>query len=164
MQKGKSNRRTAPDEALFATAKRRGVPFEFVLTELEAMGPVTRHMFSCVAVYVEDKIVFALRDRPEHPKDNGVWLATSREHHDSLRAELPSMRSIGVLAGGGETGWQIVPADAAGFEDEVLRACELVRADDPRIGKVPKPRKPRRPASPKPTQEKKKRPAARRPR
>jgi hypothetical protein len=143
----KRTRLPPPDEALFATARRRTVPFDFVLTELEALGPVTRPMFSCVAVYLDDKIVFAVRDRPHHTDDNGVWLATSREHHASLRVELPSLRSIGVLAGGAETGWQILPANAATFEEEVLHACELVRRSDPRIGKTPKPRKPRPPSA-----------------
>ena len=72
-----------------------------------------------------------------------MWLATTREHHESLRAQLPSMRSIGVLAEGGVTGWQNLPADGEDFEDEVLRACALVRAEDPRIGKIPKRRAPR---------------------
>jgi hypothetical protein len=36
------------------------------------------------------------------------------------------------------TGWQVLPADAPDFEEGALRACELVVARDPRIGKVPK--------------------------
>jgi hypothetical protein len=36
-----------------------------------------------------------------------------------------------------ETGWQLLPADAENFEEAALRACELVLAGDPRIGKVP---------------------------
>lgn len=138
----------APDEALFATKKK--VPFEMVLDELESLGPTTNPMFGCTAVYVEEKIIFILRDRPSHPDDNGVWVATTREHHASLRRELPSLRSIGVLAGGGETGWQILPANEEDFEEEVLRACALVLQNDPRIGKTPKPKKPRGPrAAPK---------------
>jgi len=46
------------------------------------------------------------------------------------------MRSIQVL-GKKVTGWQILPADAQDFEEAALRACELVIAGDPRIGKVP---------------------------
>jgi hypothetical protein len=144
----KRTRTVAPDEAIFATAKRRPPPFDFVLTELESLQPHTRPMFGCTAVYVEDKIVLILRDRPSHPKDNGVWVATAREHHQSLREELGCMRSIGFLGGGGETGWQLLPADATDFEDAVLRACELVRAGDARIGKIPKPRRPRGPRRP----------------
>ncbi len=94
-------------------------------------------MFSCFAVYVGEKIVFALRDRPTATADNGVWLATTVEHHESLRVEFPSMRSVGVLGAGGVTGWQILPVDAPDFEESAVRACELVIAGDPRIGKVP---------------------------
>ncbi len=32
-------------------------------------------MFGALAVYVGDKIVFLLRDRPSDPQANGVWLA-----------------------------------------------------------------------------------------
>jgi hypothetical protein len=35
----------------------------------------------------------------------------------------------------------VLPFDAEDFEESVLRACALVRAADPRIGKVPKPKK-----------------------
>jgi hypothetical protein len=68
--------------------------------------------------------------------DNGVWLATTSEHHESLRRDFPQMRSIQVL-GSGVTGWQVLPADEEDFEAAALRACELVLARDPRIGKVP---------------------------
>ncbi len=97
-------------------------------------------MFGCLAVYVEDKIVLVLRDRPTASADNGVWLATTEEHHTSLRREFPSLRSIGVL-GKGVTGWQVLPADSPDFETGALRACELVLARDPRIGKIPGSRK-----------------------
>ena len=93
-------------------------------------------MFGCVAIYVEEKIVLILRDRPSYPTDNGVWLATTADHHESLRSEFPNMRSIGVL-GKEVTGWQVLPVDAPDFEESALRACELVMARDPRIGKVP---------------------------
>lgn len=128
-----------PDEALFSVKKTRRVPFDFVLDELEELGPYTKPMFGCTAVYVEDKIVFVLRDRSSSRGDNGVWIATTVEHHESLRPVLPSMRSIAVL--GAVTGWQVLPADAPDFEESVLRACALVRRGDARIGKVPKTRK-----------------------
>jgi hypothetical protein len=108
------------------------------------MTPVTRPMFGCLAVYVEDRIVLFLRDHSKWPKDNGVWLATAAEHHDSLRQEFPRMRSIRLLKRP-VTHWQVLPADAADFEKSALRACELIRARDVRIGKVP-----HRPLAPKP--------------
>jgi hypothetical protein len=115
---------------------RKRPPHEFVL---EVLGPVvtaTRPLFSCLGVYVGAKIVMALRDKPTAPDDNGVWLATTEAHHESLRAEFPYMRSIRVF-GKPVTGWQILPADAPDFEESALRACELIAAGDTRIGKVP---------------------------
>jgi hypothetical protein len=38
------------------------------------------------------------------------------------------------------TNWQVLPTDAPDFEEAALRACELILARDPRIGKVPKSR------------------------
>lgn len=99
-----------------------------------------------MAVYVGEKIVLILRDKPAPSQDNGVWLATTEEHHAALRAEFPGMRSIEVL-GEGVTGWQVLPADAPDFEEAALLACALIRAGDPRIGKVPGARR-KRPASP----------------
>lgn len=120
--------------------KRKVVPFEFALDAIATLSPWTRPLFGCLAVYVEDKIVFILRDKGTYESDNGVWLATSKEHHESLRSEFPSLRSIRLL-GKSVTSWQILPADAPDFEEAVLRACELVVAGDSRIGKVPQARR-----------------------
>ena len=94
-------------------------------------------MFSCFAIYVGDKIVLLLRDKPNATADNGVWLATTAEHHESLRREFPHMRSI-QLFGKEVTSWQVLPVDAPDFEESALHACELILRRDPRIGKVPK--------------------------
>ena len=94
-------------------------------------------MFGCLAVYVKDKILFVLRDkRNETSDDDGMWLATTVEHHESLWQDFPNMRSIRVL-GKKVTGWQLLPADAPDFEEAALRACEFIQTGDPRIGKVP---------------------------
>ena len=115
---------------------RKAVPYEFVLDAIALLSPRTRPMFGCLAVYVGDKIVLILRDKSDASADNGVWLATTREHHESLRREFPNMRSIRVL-GKEVTGWQVLPADAPDFEEAALRACELIMTMDPRIGKLP---------------------------
>jgi hypothetical protein len=135
-------KKSRPEEALFRSKPRKAAPFEFVLDAVAAANPVTRPMFGCTAVYTGAKIVLVLRDKPG-AADNGVWLATTKEHHQSLQREFPNMRSIGVL-GKGVTGWQILPAEAPDFEESALRACELVLRGDPRIGKIPKPRGPRK--------------------
>jgi hypothetical protein len=135
-------RRPRPADSGFEPRSAKRIPFAFVLDELSSMRPRTNPMFGCHAVYVGEKIVLILRDRPNVPHDNGVWIATVREQHEALRPELPSMRDITVL-GEQSSGWQIIPKTAPSFEDEVLRACALIRERDPRIGKVPKARRPR---------------------
>jgi hypothetical protein len=123
-------------DALSAVKLRKAVPHEFVLEALAALSPKTRSMFGCLAVYVGDKIVLILRDRRDAVADNGVWVATTEEHHESLRLDFPNMRSIQVF-GKKVTGWQVLPVDALDFEEAALRACELIVARDARIGKVP---------------------------
>jgi hypothetical protein len=120
----------ALDESLLPK-QRKPIPHAFVLEAISTLSPYTRPMFGCLAIYVKDKIVLILRDKPKSTADNGVWLATTQEHHQSLRREFPNMRSIQVL-GKHVTGWQVLPVDAPDFESAALRACELVLAGDPR--------------------------------
>jgi hypothetical protein len=120
--------------------KSKKIPFDFVLNELFELTPITRPMFGCTAVYVGQKIVLILREKSDHPRDNGVWLATTLEHHLDLKKDFPSMRSIEVF-GEGPTGWQNLPSDSPSFEEDVIRACEFIKSKDPRIGKIPKKKK-----------------------
>lgn len=142
MAKLKRDAKPAPLDAGFAIKHRKPVPHEFVLDALATMAPETRPMFGCIAVYIDEKIVLVLRDKrgTADTLDNGVWLATTQEHHESLRREFPNMRSIRVL-GKEVTGWQVLPADAPDFEQAAVHACDLIRARDIRIGKVPKSRR-----------------------
>ena len=117
--------------------KQKQIPFEFILEELDRANPYTRPMFGAVGVYIGEKIIFILRDRPTSTEDNGVWLATTGEHHQSLQKVFPNMRSLKMF-GPGPTGWQILPRDADDFEESTMKACQLVLKNDLRIGKVPK--------------------------
>jgi hypothetical protein len=120
------------------------IPFDFVLERLAPLKPYTNPMFGCLAVYVGEKIVLILRRRDSSPRDNGVWLATTEEHHESLRREFPNLRSIAVF-GSPVTGWQVLAEDTPDFEAAVERACELVLEGDARIGKVPGSKKAKKP-------------------
>jgi hypothetical protein len=124
----------------FSVKPRKAIPHEFVLDALAPASPWTRPMFGCTAIYVGEKIVLILRQKPGYERDNGVWLATTHEHHESLRQDFPSMRSIELL-GEPVSNWQVLPTDAPDFEESAMRACELVIAGDPRIAKVPNSKK-----------------------
>ena len=114
--------------------KEIAIPFDFVLEQLYSVNVEIRPMFGCFGLYVHNKIVLILRNRKTSTTDNGVWLATSKEHHASLKRIFPSMRSIKVF-GGKETNWQNLPADANDFEEMVIQACELILHGDNRIGR-----------------------------
>lgn len=113
------------------------IPFDFVLEYLSIEALLIRPMFGCHAVYTRGKIVLILRQRKDFPNDNGVWLATIKEHHLSLKKDFSPLRSISLF-GDKPSGWQNLPADADDFEKAVIKACELILKGDPRIGKIPK--------------------------
>ena len=43
-----------------------------VLDAISTLSPYTRPMFGCLAIYVKDKIVLILRDKPKSTADDGV--------------------------------------------------------------------------------------------
>jgi hypothetical protein len=137
-KKSPAVRRPDPSDVVLP-ARPKKVPFAFVLDELDQLEPRTNPMFGSLGVYVGEKIVLILRERGKD-EDDGVWIATTAEHHDSLREELPAMQSIAVF-GDKVTGWQVLRASHPDFEEQVLRCCEFIRDRDPRIGKVPKGKK-----------------------
>jgi len=117
--------------------KKKIIPFDFVLDALVKRRPRTKPMFGCTGVYVGEKIVFILRDRKKPVADDGVWICTAQENHESLLKIFPNMRSIQVFETN-VTSWQVLPADSDDFEESVMTACELVLRNDPRIGRIPK--------------------------
>jgi len=118
--------------------EKKSIPFNFAIENLFSREPIIRHMFGCHAIYIEGKIVLALRDKNDD--DSGVWICTTTEHHQSLKKDFPSMRSIGLF-GPGISGWQMIQKEEDDFESSVNRLCEFILKNDPRIGKIPKPKK-----------------------
>jgi hypothetical protein len=123
-----------------ADINKKVVAFDFVLEELFSIEPTVRPMFGCHAIYVRGKIVLMLRNKETYQYDNGVWIATTRDHHASLRKDFPAMRTI-RLFGGLESEWQNLPADSDDFEADVMKVCQLILKADARIGKIPKRRR-----------------------
>ena len=116
---------------------RKKIPFDFIIEELADLEPIIKPMFGCYAIYVQDKIMLILREKKDKTKrDDGVWLATQIENHMELKKLFPSMRSI-ELFGTPPTAWQTLPVASADFEDSVFRACELILARSPLIGRIP---------------------------
>lgn len=65
------------------------IPFEFFLENLSRLDFTLKVFFGCHAVYVGDKIVFTLRKKAAHPRDNGVWIATSPKYQAKPQKDIP---------------------------------------------------------------------------
>ena len=127
------------------SGKRKSPPYPFLLEALEPLAPEVRHMFGCHAVYVQNKILFMLRDSPKQPEDNGLWVVfadvtQASDAPGSLRSAFPSIRPIQLL-GGVIPHWLLIPDDSPRFEEDSLHACEFALARDPRLGRIPASRK-----------------------
>jgi hypothetical protein len=121
---------------------KKNIPFEFVFDHLFPLDVTVKNMFGLFAIYISEKIVLILRQRNDHPGTNGVWVATNQAHHESLKNDIPSLRSIGHLSNRlKETEWQLIPVGAEGFEYSVIKVCELIKHGDLRVGRMPDPGK-----------------------
>ena len=121
---------------------KRQAPFPFVLEELVSIRPTVKQMFGFTHVYLDDKLLFSLRDSINKPGSNGMWLYTTAEHIESLGSEFPQL-SRRYLWRSGRNAWVILASKLEGFEEYVFKACDLILRGDPRIGKVSRRRFPR---------------------
>ena len=100
----------------------------------EEPGFQLRSMFGTKAVYLEGKLLFCFADKRE--PWSGMLVATSREHHGALVAEIPALRPHPVLPK-----WLYLSAEADCFEAAARRLVRLAGRGDARLGVVPPPRK-----------------------
>jgi len=68
----------------------------------------------------------------------GVLVCTAHEHHESLRAEFPALAPHPVLGK-----WLYLSEATDDFERVARRLVQRVRANDPRLGILPSPKKKR---------------------
>jgi hypothetical protein len=114
---------------------KKKAPFAFALEELDALSPTIRPMFGGFAVYAGEKMVLFLYDQEKWPDFKGVSLATTPEHYRSLAQEFSSTRDAEAQKIG-KRPWLLIPAGAADFEEQVMKACEMILNGDPRIGRA----------------------------
>ena len=112
-------------------------PFPFVLEELDPIRPRLKRMFGFTYVYLDDKLLCALRESAKQPRSNGVWLFTTKEELESLGREFPDLsRRYFWRARSGNNAWIILASSLENFEEYAFRACELMLNGDRRIGRV----------------------------
>jgi hypothetical protein len=116
-----------------AATKKRAIPFDFVLDQLAPLAPTVRAMFGSTGVYLDERVVFILRQKGD--VDDGVWVAYEPELEADVLSLFPRLERIEVL--GNVRAWRKLAASSEAFEDDVLRACKLLVSGDQRLGKLP---------------------------
>ncbi len=90
-----------------------------------------RTMFGAKALYLEGKLMFCFVAKKEEPW-SGILIATDREHHASLIAEIPFLTPHPVL-----TKWLYLSESSASFEHQAEYLVQLAKRRDKRIGVIP---------------------------
>ena len=114
----------------------KAIPFDFVFDYLPR-HVVSKAMFGMQYIYLNKKIMIILRRASKNLDMNGVWVATSREHHQSLEKDIPALADF-VLDNGEihDSNWRLIREDHDDFEAAAIKVCELISHGDPRIGKL----------------------------
>ena len=98
------------------------VPFPFIIDELESLRPTVRKVFGFAHVYLEDRLLFSLRDATTQTGSNGMWLYTTTEHADSLAAEFSDLPRRQIWRSG-KKAWIVLATRLANFEEHAFKAC-----------------------------------------
>ena len=117
------------------SADRARIPFPFVLDELFSLRPTIKRVFGFTYLYLEERLLCALRDSENKTGSNGLWLFTTTDHLESLGREFPEL-SRRYHWRSGKNAWIILPSKVGQFEEYAFKACELMLNGDRRIGRV----------------------------
>jgi hypothetical protein len=116
----------------------RGIPFDFIFDYLLPIETTVKPYFGMFAIYSGERLLLMLRERDNQPEMNGIWIATAKGGHESLKKELPALRRFsGLTETDSGNGWQMISPTEDDFEETAIRVCELIARRDPRIGKIP---------------------------
>ncbi len=113
-------------------------PYDFVFDYLP-LNITVKPRFGMHYIYLDKKIMLILRKAAKNTDLNGIWVATSKEHHQSLENDIPAMTNF-ILDNGEmhDSGWRLLKAGDEDFETAAIDVCELIAHGDKRIGKETK--------------------------
>lgn len=118
-----------------STRSRNKVPFPFILEEIASLRPLVKRIFGFTYVYLDERLLFSLRDSTRQPATNGMWLFTSAEHLESLAREFPELPKRQFWRSG-DNCWVVLASRLGCFEEYAFKACELILNGDQRIGRL----------------------------
>lgn len=113
-------------------------PYDFFLELLYSIPLRHKKMFGVDAFYIGEKIVFALRKKDAAPEDDGIWIATKKQHHQKLYHQIDGLRHIKTY---GIKTWLLLPEDYALFEEAAHKVAEMIKKNSELIGNIPKPKR-----------------------
>jgi hypothetical protein len=115
---------------------KKQIPFDFLLDYLPA-NVVIRPAIGMYYIYWEKKIVLIFRKVIKNAQHNGLWIATKKEYHASLKADIPAITDF-LFEEGFDSAWLQLKDDHDDFETAAIRICELISRRDKRVGKETK--------------------------
>jgi hypothetical protein len=115
---------------------KKAIPYDFLLDYLPA-NVVVRPAIGMYYIYFEGKIMLIFRKLTKNSQHNGLWIATRREDHASLKAEIPAITDFVFDEGEPyESAWLQLKDGHDDFEEAAIRVCELISYKDERIGRA----------------------------
>jgi hypothetical protein len=115
---------------------KKQMPFDFILNYLPR-NIVVQPAIGMFYIYFDKKIVLIARQTAKNKQHNGLWIATNREDHASLKAEMPAITDFVFDEGEAvDSAWLLLPEEHDDFESAAGAVCELISNRDKRIGRV----------------------------
>lgn len=115
---------------------KKPMPFDFLLDYLPA-GITVKPAIGMFYVYFNKKIVLIFRKVSKNIQHNGIWIATKRENHTSLKTAIPAITSFVFDEGENfDTAWLLLSDTHDDFESAAILLCELITRKDNRIGNI----------------------------
>ncbi len=114
------------------------MPFDFILNYLPSTV-VVQPAIGMFYIYWDKKIVLIARQTQKNPQHNGLWIATQREAHASLKVEIPAITDFVFDEGANvDSAWLLLSDVHDDFETAAIAVCELISVRDKRIGRATK--------------------------
>lgn len=113
----------------------KSIPYDFVFDYLP-VGIIVKPMFGMHYIYLDKKIMLILRKRDNQPELNGIWVATSKGHHQNLQTNIPELGAFFIDGDGRHGNWLLIKDDEDDFEGAAIKVCEMISHGNPAIGKL----------------------------
>lgn len=114
------------------------VPYNFVLDYLPRRV-VVKPQFGMHYFYLDKKLMLMLRKTDKNDGLNGIWVASSKAHHQTLAVDVPALTDFILDTGEKyDSHWRFLREEDDDFEMSAITICELISRGDSRIGKATK--------------------------